>query len=193
MLADVTVDWGQFGADPTAVANNASFAAGAEAGTVGGSASGFTMFTGSTYNADFLPANNVLALFDLNSGNATAGSFVLTFASPVFAAGAQVQPLLAGSFSGAIAAYNSANVLLGSFNISGSNGQNGNGSASFAGIISDAKDIKRIEFTGFGDGAAINQLSARTIAAAVPEPDAALMLLAGWLGVAAVARRRFSV
>jgi hypothetical protein len=193
IASNITVDWGQFGGDLTAVANGASFTSGAFAGTVGGASPSFSMLTGSTYNADFLPTDNVLALFDVVGGNTSSGSFVLTFNTPVFAAGAQVQANNAGAFSGLVSAFNSGGGLLGSFTINGSNGQNGTGSAAFAGIISDALDIKRLEFTGFGAGAAINSLSVRNIAAVIPEPAAVYLWLMGLAGVAALARRQTRV
>jgi hypothetical protein len=190
IAASALVDWGQFGAEFTNVVNVTSFSANAITGAVSGSSTTFSVLTGSTFNADFLATDNVLALFDINIANATAGRFVLTFDTPVFAAGAQVQANTAGSFAGTVAAYNTGGVLLGSFTVNGSNGLNGDGSAAFAGIVSDALDIKRIEFFGFGDGAGINGLSVRNIAQPIPEPSAAAMMLAGLLGVAALSRRR---
>jgi hypothetical protein len=190
VAANATANWAQFGAELTSVSNGASFSAGAVTGTVAGSSASFTVLTGATFNADFNAADNVLALFDVASGNAVPGSFVLTFATPVFAAGAQVQANNFGSFAGAVAAYNTAGSLLGSFAINGNNGGSGDGTAAFAGIVSDALDIKRLEFTGFGAGAGINALSIRNVAPPIPEPGAASMMLAGLLGVAALARRR---
>jgi hypothetical protein len=190
IVANGTANWGQFGPELTTVSNGASFAAGAISGTVSGASSSFTMLTGATYNADFLAADNVLVLFDAVSGNPAGGSFVLTFTTPVFAAGAQVQASSFGNFAGSVAAYNTAGGLLGSFAVSGSNAGNGDGSAAFAGIISDALDIKRLEFIGFGAGAGINLLSARNVAQPIPEPSVAALMLAGLVGVAALARRR---
>jgi hypothetical protein len=194
IAASATANWGQLGPEFTAVNLPASFIAGtgpsAVSGTVTGSATTYTVFTGSTFNADFLPSDNVLTLFDLPSGNASAGSFVLTFATPVFAAGAQVQANIAGGFVGSVLAFNAAGSMLGNFTVNGSNGQNGNGSAAFAGIISDALDIKSLHFIGFGVGAGINDLSLRNVAQPIPEPGAGALMLAGLVAVVALARRR---
>jgi hypothetical protein len=188
IVADTTVDWGSLGAEFTSVANGSSFSL----GTVAGSASSFAVLSGATYNADFAATDNLLALFNAASGEPAAGLFAISFLSPVQAAGAQIQANLAGSFAGTIRAFDTTGLLLGSFNVVGANGQNGDGSASFAGIVSDAADIKRIEFVGFGDGAAINQLSVDTVATPVPEASTTLNLLAGLLTLTlgAVARRR---
>jgi hypothetical protein len=190
IAANGTANWGQFGPELTSVSNGASFTAGAVSGTVSGAGTSFAVLTGATYNADFLAGDNVLALFDAVTGNPATGSFVLTFTAPVFAAGAQVQASSFGNFAGSVAAYNTAGGLLGSFAVNGSNGGDGNGTAAFAGIISDALDIKRLEFTGFGAGAAVNLLSVRNLAQPIPEPSVAALMLAGLVGVAALARRR---
>ncbi len=167
------VNWSSFGPEFTSVANGTT-AAGVN---VTGSSSSFTVLSGSTFNADFLPTDNVLALFSMSTGNVASGSFRLEFAAPVFAAGAQVQANAFGSFSGTIQAFNSANVLLATGLVSGSNGGNGTGSAVFGGFRSDVADIKALVFTGFGDGAGINQLSV----VPVPEPATWLLWLAGGL------------
>lgn len=187
ITADYTVDWGVFGAEFTVVGSGADFGPGVLSG-----ASAYTVFSGSTYNADFLPANNVLALYDA-SFNPIGGTFKITFDNPVQSAGAQVQANSFGAFSGVITAFNSGGTSLGSFAIGGNNNGTGDGSAVFAGLISNALDIKSIEFSGFGAGAAINFLSVDSIFATggnIPEPPALLAAIT-YLGLmAAVARRR---
>lgn len=175
-----SVDWGALGGDLTPLGS--TFSQGPV--TVGG-ADAFTLFNGSTYNADFLADEFVLSLFDANNFNPLSGIFSLTFATAIRAAGAQVQALAFGGFTGTISAFDATNGLLGSFNVSGINGGNGNGSAVFAGIISDAINISRIEFAGFGEGAAINQVSAN-----VPEPPMLLLLLGPLAFLVATRRRR---
>lgn len=178
ILTDYTIDWANLGPDLTSAAGLFTL----DTATVSG-ASSFTVFSGSTYNADFKPTDSVLALVDPNF-DLLDGIFSITFASAIQGVGAQVQANSFGGFSGIIRAFNAANMLLGSFAINGVNGGNGNGSAIFAGVISSAVDITRIEFASFGPGAAINGLSVD-----VPEPSTWLMLLIG-LGFLTVMRKR---
>lgn len=154
--------------------------------TVSG-ADAFTIFSGSTYNSDFLVTDWILALYDLNAGP-LAGVFSIAFANAVSSVGAQLQALNFGAFAGTIRAFDSSNGLLGAFNIAGNTVGNGDGSAVFAGIISDSINISRIEFSGFGDGAGINQLSAGTTT--VPEPGTLLLLVGPLVFLAAKRRRR---
>ncbi len=176
---DYTIDWANLGSDLTAIGSPFTL----DTVSVSG-ASGFGVFSGSTYNADFTATDAVLALYDLNTFDPLDGIFSITFATAIQGVGAQVQANQFGGFSGFIRAFNAANVLLGQFAINGTNGGNGNGSAIFAGVISSAVDITRIEFASFGTGAAINGLSVD-----VPEPSTWLMLLIG-LGFLTVMRKR---
>lgn len=180
-----TVDWGA--PSPTDLTSLGSpFTQGAV--TVSGGTD-FALFSGSSFNANFLATDWILSLYDLTNFNPLSGIFSINFGTAVSSAGAQVQSNLFGVFTGMIRAFDVANVMLGSFNVSGSTGTNGDGSAVFAGITSDALNISRIEFSGFGDGAGINQLSVGNTVTTVPEP-ATLLLLMGPLAFLVVARRR---
>jgi hypothetical protein len=180
-----TIHWGAPGPDLTPVASPLTQGQ----VTVSG-APAFTIFSGATYNADFLPTDWVLSLFDGNSFTPLPGIFRIDFATPVNSAGARVQPNFFGAFSGTISAFGASNALLASFNVSGTNGGNGDGSAVFAGIISDSPNIARLEFAGFGDGAAIGELRAGSAATAVPEPCTFAMLMGGGALAAFRGRRR---
>src|SRR5438067_909089 len=59
-------------------------------GTLSGSTA-FTVFSGSTYNADFLPGDFVVSAFDLNTFTALASGIQINLPSMVMAMGAQVQ------------------------------------------------------------------------------------------------------
>lgn len=172
-------NWGNAGA-PDETTFNSTFMLGGL--TISG-ADYFSILSGSTYNADFLPTDNILALYDLVGGSFSGGMFSITFSQGVQAAGAQIQANLFGPFSGTVSAYNISNILLGSYNVGGANGGNGGGSALFAGIISNSNDIVRLDFAGFGAGAGLGGLTS-----AVPEPDTLLIMMIG-LGFIVLSRR----
>ena len=174
-----TIDWGAPGPDLTSTGSPLTQGP----VTVTGAAD-FSIFSGATYNADFLPTDWVLSLFDLNAFTPLPGLFRIDFVTPVNSAGARVQANFFGPFSGTISAFDVSNALLAAFSVNGTNGGNGDGSAVFAGIISDSSNISRLEFAGFGDGAAIGELRAGS----VPEPSTVAMLMGG--GALLVAHRR---
>lgn len=174
--AGYTVDWSAAGAEFTDLGSGFSVTG----ATVSG-ASGFTVFSGSTYNADFDVADNVLAMFNMGTGGTSTGVVDITFDALVSSFGTQVQANLFGAFSGFVKVYDAANVLLDTIAFSGSNGGNNDGSALFAGVSSDSLNIKRAVFD-FGEGAGINSLSVGNVSHNVPEPGS--LLLVG-LGLAA--------
>jgi hypothetical protein len=96
------------------------------------------------------------------------GPLTLTFAQPVFAAGAQLLPDVGGLFTGFISAFDLNNTLLGSFQLNGVTTATRDNSAIFLGVSSDTANISRLVFsTSIADAAiGINQLSIL----AVPEP-----------------------
>jgi hypothetical protein len=182
--ADTVLDWGSLGPEFTAVAPGTSLGL----VTVTGSSS-YTVLSGSTFNADFAATDNVLAMFDINTGDVTSGGFDLLFASAVQGFGTQIQANQFGAFGGLMEVFAGVN-LLASFNLAGMNGGNGDGSALFAGVMSDALDITRIRFTGFGDGAGISSLQFDTQFTANPVPAPASLLLAGAALLGLVGARR---
>jgi PEP-CTERM motif len=183
ITADSTINWGLLGPDFTALGATATV------GAVG--ASGAPAFAileqglSATYN--FNPGESLLAMFDLTTGSATTGDFVLDFAGGIAGFGTQIQGNLFGALSVDMDVFDTANMLLGSFSFNGTSGDNNDGSALFVGINSTALDIGRIVLRGAGEGAAINQLTLDTAATAVPEP--ATLALAG-LALAALGSLR---
>jgi hypothetical protein len=106
------------------------------------------------------------------------GPLTLTFAQPVFAAGAQLLPDAGGSFIGFISAYDLNSTLLASFQLNGVTTTTRDNSAIFLGVSSDTANISRLVFSTSVPNVAIgiNQLSIL----AVPEPPVwpGLLLLA---------------
>jgi PEP-CTERM motif len=168
--------WGDLGGDLTDL--GASFTAPSVSGNLTATVSGatrFALFSGATFNADFAPSDTVLSLFDLTTGDPTAGVIRLLFNHPVSGGGAQIQSNFQGGFTASVSALDAGGHVIGAaFSILGTNGLNGDGSAPFLGIRSDALDIFGLEFS-LADGFAINDVSV----AAVPEPATLTLLLLG--------------
>jgi PEP-CTERM motif len=152
--------------------------------TLGG-ATAFTVFSGSTYNADFLATDSVLSAFDANAGE-VAGPIRITFGQDFAGAGAQIQPLLFGTFTATLSAYDALNNLLGTVTVNGSNNGSGDGSAAYIGFRSDLTNVRYLEFDG-DPGLAINTVGLSP----TPVPEPTTFALTG-LGLALVclARRR---
>ena len=172
--ADV-IHWADLGGDLTDL--GATFTATSEDG-MGAAVSGatrFALFSGATFNADFVPTDTVLSLFDLRTGDPTAGVIRMRFNRAVMGGGAQIQSNLQGNFTAFLSALDAAGNVIGSaVSINGTNGLSGNGSAAFLGIRSDAQDIFGLQFS-LADGFAINDVSVTS----VPEPTTLTMLALG--------------
>ena len=164
-----------FPGDSVATANGVS-------ATLGGAS---TVFSGSTYNSDFLATDSVLSAFDLNTGD-LGGSIRITFGQDFAGAGAQIQPLLFGTFTATLSAYDALNNLLGTVTVNGSNNGSGDGSAAYIGFLSDLTNVRSIEFSG-DPGLAINTVGL----SATPVPEPSTLALTGLgLALARLARRR---
>lgn len=185
LSADTVLDWSSLGGDQTDLGASASLGLASVSG-----APAFALFeTGTTFNGDFLPGQIVLSHFDLLGGNPSSGAFDIVFSSAIQGFGTQLQAGAFGSFNGLLEVFNSANSLLASFNLAGSNNGNGDGSALFAGVLSDALDISRVRISGLGDGAALNALRLDTEFSPNEVPLPSSLLLAG-IALLALAKRR---
>jgi hypothetical protein len=134
--------------------------------TLSGSAA-FTVFSGSTYNADFLPADFVVSAFDLNTFTALASGIQINLPLFVMALGAQVQVNAFGPFSATLQAFDVNSVLLGSVSVNSSVGGNGDGSAVFLGARTTGNPIASIVVTGSDLGIALDTV----ILQEAPEPS----------------------
>src|SRR6266705_3041418 len=115
--ANDTILWSALGGDLTPLSPPVALTTTqGQHGTLSGS-SAFTVFSGSTYNADFLPGDFVVSAFDLNTFTALSSGIQINLPSLVMAAGAQVQVNSFGPFSATLQAFDSSAVLLGSVSV----------------------------------------------------------------------------
>jgi hypothetical protein len=137
-------------------------------GTLSGSTA-FTVFSGSTYNADFLASDFVVSAFDINTFTALASGIQINLPMMVLALGAQVQVNAFGPFSATLQAFDFNSVLLGSVSVNSSVAGNGDGSAVFLGARTTGNPIASIVVTGNGLGVALDTVSLQDVSA--PEPS----------------------
>jgi hypothetical protein len=133
--------------------------------TLSGSAA-FTIFSGSTYNADFLPGDIVVSAFDLNTFTSLVTGIRIDLAFLVQGLGAQVQVNTFGPFHATMQALDANSVSLGTVSVTSSVSGNGDGSAVFLGAFSSSTPIASVIFTSDGTGLAIDSVAMD----AVPEP-----------------------
>jgi hypothetical protein len=144
----------------------------------------FALFSGSTYNADFLPTDTVLSAFDLNTFTSLVTGIRIVFAIPVYGVGAQIQVNAFGAFQGTLELFDSSFVSLGTVQVNSTVQGNGDGSAPFLGALS-TDPIKAALFTADSSGVAINDLQVNL----VPEPAEIFALLPA-LALLAIRRKR---
>jgi hypothetical protein len=122
------------------------------------------------------------------------GDLTITFGGQAVSAfGANYQANYFGTFTSRVSVLDALGNVQYSYDFSGTSNANGDGSAVFAGIASNAVNIYGIRFTGLtatlNPGSfAINNVSVNT--SVVPEPSAFVLLSTGLAALGVVARRR---
>ncbi len=192
------VDWGSLGGELTSIASPFSINSnGGLSLTVSEFGPSFTRANeGGVWGGNFALGDHLLYTDVSPSGN---GPITIVFASPVSAAGYQIETATGGVFLARLRAFDSSNTDIGTVTETGSSHGGSDNSAIFIGGKRLTPDIKKIvisiDSSQFGDPArfSINRLDIRTTgtAAATPEPGG-LALVAGLLlsGSALIRRRR---
>lgn len=191
--ANDSIDWGQIGPSGTVFfgPQNATSGLGLVA-TVDSTGNHFTRYDQpTTWAGNFANGTRVI-YHDGGPGPET----LITFASPIFGAGAQVQSAVYGAFTARVQVFDAGNNLLGSFTENGVSNGNSDGSAIFIGALSDVANISSIRFdlTAAVDGLnllGIGPLSLNeNLNAPIPEPGTAGLLALGSLVLLAARRRK---
>jgi len=133
--------------------------------------SSFTIFQGSTYNADFLPSDFVISAFDINSFNPLFTPIEIDLPLRALAIGMQVQVNAFGPFSATLQAFDAASNLLGSVTVNSSIGGNGDGSAVFLGGMTTSNPIASVLISSPTAGLALDTVFLQD----APEPGCLLL------------------
>jgi hypothetical protein len=123
---------------------------------------------GGSWGGNFAP--NDFVLWTNNNGNGNGnGPLTISFANPVFGAGAQIQANAGGNFTVNLTAYDGSDNVLGNFTSVGNSNANADNSAIFIGVNDNVASISKLIFSlpvnGYPQDFGINRLA---IATAVP-------------------------
>ena len=126
----------------------------------------------------------------LFTGLGNPGPLTITFDTPVFGAGTQIQsdPLNIPDYTATIEAFDNFDNSLGSFEIAGVSQRDAGSGVLFVGIVDDSGNIRKLVFNSQEQGInvpfAFNEVSFRANSEAVPERESMLGLLFFGIGVA---------
>lgn len=126
----------------------------------------------------------------LFTGLGNPGPLTITFGTPVFGAGTQIQsdPLNIPDYTATIEAFDNFDNSLGSFEIAGVSRRDAGSGVLFVGVFDTSGDIKKLVFNAQEEGDfvpfALNEVSLRTNPEPIPEPKSMLGLLVFGTGIA---------
>lgn len=196
LAADDFINWGQLGSGPdttvvplpTSVVSDLGKSA-----TISDVPVCWAVEQGSSWAGNFTPGERLFY-------QPFAGSYTISFATPVQGAGFNIQAGYYGVFTATLSAYGSGNVLFDTVQVTGNSTGDADGSAVFLGLTSDLADITAITINaqqivnpleGIIDTSfAINQLQIVSNVAPVPEPASASILVLGGATMLLLGRRR---
>jgi hypothetical protein len=186
------ISWASLGGDLTALSPPVALTTTAAHGATLSGSTAFTLFLGSTFNADFLPGDTVVSAFDINSVTPLSSGIQIDLQTLAIGFGAQVQEGSAfGAFSATLQAFDSSSVSLGSVTVNSSVGGNGDGSAVFLGAYSTGNPIARVLVTSNLAGVAIDTVSLDDVVTTSLSPEPASFVLGfSAIGALALLRRK---
>lgn len=186
------IDWGTLGSSFTPVANPSPVTSnlGSNATISQAGANVYVLSQGSSWAGNFAPND-----FVLWTGGAN-GPITISFANPVFGAGAQIQNNNYGAFTANLTALDAGNNVLGTFDWDGNSTANSDNSAIFMGVNDNTASISKLVFSIPGSqDFGINRLAIDGVGAtAVPWETDALPVVGSVaiLGLGLWAKRKFT-
>ena len=195
--ANDVIDWGQLGASGTALSSPADVTSDNGLNAIAATDDGnglIRLDEDNGWGGNFSPGDRLL---NNNSGNLFP--LTISFALPIFGAGANIQMDAQGAFTAQIEAFNGV-TSLGTFTEDGISNANDDGSAIFLGILDDTQEITSIVFTLSASAPASNdfainalQLSDTTSPGGeAPEPGTIALSAIGIAAAGLVTRRKRS-